>query len=389
MGKWVMIGLAILLAIAISLVWLGTAAYLLGDVWNVVDPARFALPMRVGALIAVAVVPVMVWLLASSVWRSNRFNQMLRRIEGKVTAAQEAQKEAQEAQKAAQEQDRPQQAQLQAEIVALKEATETATRQIGEAAAAAEIRRSELVEVAEPMAELAGHLHGVLGDMRAFGERVETTEGSLRALVGHVASLKDAAEPLMQLDDRLTKEQRRLMEAIRQLTESGEAAVSNLQQQARSLRDEAGSLKIAPPRLTDARQVEAKGLRRVDFLADARDVVAHLNDKAVELNSLMKVETPAEVREALKAGDYALLLRRLPRLKDRSGRRGLVLHYRHDNKFKAVADRFMEGFEALLEDSREADPTGGMSALFVTSDLGRLYLVLAGETGRGEAGLLD
>ncbi len=382
MGKWVMVGLAILLAIVISLVWLATAAYLLGDVWSVVDPDRFALPVRVGALAAVALVPVLVWLLASSVWRSRRFTQLLRQIEGKVTATQEAQQ-------AAQKEEKPQQEQLQAEIVALREATETATRQIGEAAAAAEIRRSELVEVAEPMAELAGHLHGVLGDMRSFGERVESTEGSLRALVGHVASLKDAAEPLMQLDDRLTQEQRRLLEAIRQLTESGEEAVSSLQRQARDLRDEAGNLKIAPPRLTDARQIEARGLRRVDFLADARDVVAHLNDKAVELNSLMKVETPADVKEALRAGDYGLLLRRLPRLKDRSGLRGLVLHYRHDDQFKAVADRFMEGFEALLEDSREADPTGGMSALFVTSDLGRLYLVLAGETGRGETDYLD
>lgn len=382
MGKWVMIGLAVVLAIAISLVWLATAAYLLGDVWGVVDPERFALPIRVGGLVAVALVPVLVWLLASSVWRSARFTQLLRRIEGKVTAAEEAQR-------AAQKEEKPQQAQLQAEIVALREATETATRQIGEAAAAAEIRRSELVEVAEPMAELSGHLHAVLSDMRAFGERVETTEGSLRALVGHVATLKDAAEPLLQLDDRLSQEQRRLMDAIRQLTESGEAAVSNLQRQARDLRDEAGGLKLAPPRLTDTRQIEAKGLRRVDFLADARDVVAHLNDKAVELNSLMKVETPSDVREALRAGDYGLLLRRLPRLKDRSGIRGLVLHYRHDSKFRGVADRFMEGFEALLEDSREADPTGGMSALFVTSDLGRLYLVLAGETGRGEAEVLD
>ncbi len=381
-----MVGLAIVLAIVISLVWLGTAAYLLGDVWGVVDPLRFPLPIRIGALAVVALVPILVWLLASSVWRSQRFSQMLRRIENKVSEAQREQK--------------PKQEQLQAEVVALREATEAATQQIGqateaatnrigEAAAAAEIRRSELVEVAEPMAELAGHLHGVLGDMRSFSEGVAATEGSLRAMVGHVATLREAAEPLMQLDDRLTQEQRRLQEAIRQLTESGEEAVERLQQQSRDLREEAGALKTPPLRLTDGRQVEARGLRRVDFLADARDVVAHLNDKAIELNSMMKVETPREVKEALKQGDYSLLLRRLPRMKDRSGTRGLVLHYRHDKAFRATADRFMEGFEALLEDGREADPTGGMSALFVTTDLGRLYLVLAGETGRGEPDYLD
>ncbi len=376
MGKWVMVSLAILLAIVISLVWVGTAAYLLGDVWGVVDAERFQLPIRIAALAAIVLVPVLVWLLASSVWRSSRLGQVLRRIEGKIARAQE--------------EEEPRQAQFQADIVALREATESATRQIGEAATAAEARRSELVEVAEPMAELASRLHGVLGDMRVFGERIESTETSLHRLVGQVSTLKEAAAPLMQLDDRLSQEQRRLQEAIRKLTESGEEAVARLQRQTRSMRQQADSLQSDEPlRLTDARQIEGRGLRRVDFLADARDVVAHLSDKAIELNALMKVETPPEVKQALKEGDYSLLLRRLPRLKDRSGTRGLVLHYRHDRDFRLVADRFMDGFEALLEDCREADPTNGLGALFLTSDLGRLYLVLAGETGRAGAERLD
>ncbi len=371
-----MITLAVLLALAISLVWVGTAAYLLGDVWGVIDATLYPLPIRIGGLAVVALVPVLVWLLASSVWRSSRFAQALRRIEAKIPAPRS--------------EPEPQQVQLQAEIVALREATETATRQIGEVAAAAEMRRSELVEVAEPMAELASHLHGVLGDMRDFGQRVETSETALRGLIGQVATLKEAAQPLLQIDDRLTQEQRRLLEAIRQLTESGEEAVARLQRQTSNLREEAGAFRLPQPaRLGNDRQIEGRGLKRVDFLADARDLVAHLNDKAIELNALMKVATPPEVKEALKQGDYSLLLRRLPRLKDRSGVRGLVLHYRHDPNFKAVADRFMEGFEALLEDSREADPTAGLGALFLTSDLGRLYLAMASETGRAEPQYLD
>ncbi len=369
---WIMIGLAILLAIVISLVWLGTAAYLLGDVWGVVDPLRFDLPIRIAGLIAVALVPALVWLLASSVWRSSRFAQALRRIESRLTPAHE------------------EEALRQADIVALREATESATREIGEAATSAEARRNELVEVAEPMAELASQLHGVLGEMRGFGETVEGTESTLRAMVGHVATLNEAAQPLLQLDDRLTQEQRRLQDAIQQLTESGEEAVSRLQRQARSMRQQVGALRIDEPlRLSDDRHIEGRGLKRVDFLTDARDVVAHLNDKAVDLNALMKIDTPPAVIAALTEGDHSLLLRRLPRLKDRSGVRGLVLHYRHDRTFRLAADRFMDAFEALLEDSRDADPTGGLGAVFLTSDLGRLYMALAGETRRADHDLLD
>ena len=62
--------------------------------------------------------------------------------------------------------------------------------------------------------------------------------------------------------------------------------------------------------------------------------------------------------------------------------RGLALHYRHTQEFRLTADRFKETFEVLLADARAADPSSGLGALFVTSDLGKLYLAFTRESGR-------
>ena len=253
-----MVGLAAVLAAAISLIWLWTAGYLLLEVWGLPDLNRFGLVEVTFVLAAVTLVPVLTWLLVASIWRSTRLSQARGPIE--TTLAKEG---------------------LQGEVCLLREASEAATAQLPRAAGDAKQQRGALAEVSECMADLTIQLHGVLGQMRDFGERAERTQGNLRAIVDHIAEVRPAALPLLRPQGRPDRGQ--------------------------------------------------------------------------------------------------------CRLKDRSGVRGLALHYRHDREFRLTADRFMETFEVLLEDAREADPSNGLGAVFVTSDLGKLYLVFARESGRAGA----
>jgi len=364
LDKWIMVGLAAVLAATISLIWLGTVGYLLLEVWGLSDPNRFGLVEVTVGLAAVTLVPVLIWLLAGSAWRSTRLSQALGRI--KTTLAKVEPEGG-----------------LQGEVRSLREASETATAQLPRAADDAKQQRGALAEFSEPMTELTIQLHGVLGQMRDFGERAERTQGNLRAIVDHIAEVCDAVLSLLHPQDRPGRDQRRLETAITQSIESGECALSRLEDRARALSGQGGSLQApAPEQLLQERQIEARPLRRADFLSAASALIQALNKKAVELNAFLQVDIPPEVLVALKEGDHSALLRRLRRLKDRSGVRGLALHYRHDREFRLTPDRFMETFEVLLEDAREADPSNGLGAVFVTSDLGKLYLAFARESGR-------
>ncbi len=353
---------ALILASAITLIWLGTAAYLLRDLSQFVDPTRVSREEIGLGLVVLVIPPILVWLLAASSWRNRSVGKTLRRIEAGL---------------------KKEDADLKNEVKSLREASESASQQLKETAKAAQNQRGDMAKVAKPMAELAGQLHGVLGEVKGLGQVVDQSEGKLKAMAGQISQLNEAAQPLLQLDSRLTEQSEGLLTAIEELTKRGEAASAKLQGQARLVGSSDPAVEAAePPLLQDDKQIDAKVLRRVDFLADAKAIAEQLNAKAVDLHGLLKMDVPVEVLAAIKEGDKTALARRLPRLKDRSGIRGLVLLYGHDQGFRGVADRYMEQFEELLDDCREADPSNGLGALFITSDLGRLYLVLARETGR-------
>ncbi|MBC6417081.1 MAG: hypothetical protein GDA47_04640 [Rhodospirillales bacterium] len=182
---------------------------------------------------------------------------------------------------------------LQGEARSLREASEAITAQLQRAIDHAKRQRGALAEVSEPMAELTIQPHAVLSEMRDFGERAERAQGNLRAIVDHIAELRDAALPMLHPQDRPDRDQRRLETAITQSIESGECALSRLEERARALSGQIGSLQ-APEQLLQERQIEGRPLRRADFLSVASTLIRALDKKAVELNALLQVDTPSE-----------------------------------------------------------------------------------------------
>jgi hypothetical protein len=56
--------------------------------------------------------------------------------------------------------------------------------------------------------------------------------------------------------------------------------------------------------------------------------------------------------------------------------------YDRDGEFRANVDRYMSDFERLLGDAEQADPDGRMMQTYLTSETGRVYLLLAHASGR-------
>ncbi|GAB5468734.1 MAG: hypothetical protein Kilf2KO_17640 [Rhodospirillales bacterium] len=360
MARWVAATLAIVLATAASLAWLGGAAYLLRDRTGFIDPTRVTLPEAIGALCLLVLLPVVVWTLALVLWRGPEVSKRLARIETAVADGGGLD------------------ADIDAQFQVLRANAEATLQQLQETADVAKAERRALVELAAPMGDLASRLHEALTALDAVEAGDAEREVRLARLIELLEAVKTSAQPLQQIESPLAKAQADLEAAIEALTVSGEAAAARLQGQVRAL--EADGAKLAAPR----REASADSAR-LDFLASATTLFNDLNDKVADLNALMKVEVPEALFAAMKAGDRTALARRLPRLKDSSGARGIRLHYQHDAAFKALADRYMEGFETLLEQARAADPDSGLAGLFLTSDLGRLYLVLSRDSGRDSA----
>ena len=57
---------------------------------------------------------------------------------------------------------------------------------------------------------------------------------------------------------------------------------------------------------------------------------------------------------------------------------------REDQEIRGYVLRYVDQFERLLAEGRESDPEGLLHSTFMTSDVGKLYILLSRALGRDE-----
>ncbi len=265
------------------------------------------------------------------------------------------------------------QEELGARAAALTGALEPQISQLAEitasAGAAARAIGATLAGERRALADSAGEAQS---RVQALGDVLATRQ---RDLVGAAAAAEAAAGSVAKT---LQDEARTLVGAAQSITSELGRETAALALQVGQLRAEAEATFGKAAALQQSGQTAGRSA----FLASASQLVEELNRQSLDLHGLLGEEIPEAVWRQLKAGDSSAVARRLPKLKDRQGALAIVKRFQSDARFQALAKRFMAGFERLLAEAGAADPAHGLSALFLTADVGRLYLVLARATGR-------
>lgn len=265
------------------------------------------------------------------------------------------------------------QEELGARATALTGALEPQAAQLAEITAAAGAAAKRIGEtLASERKALVDGAGEAQQRIQALGEALAARQRDLaQAAAAAEGAAASVAQALEEEAKDLSGATQRLASDLGQETASLALQVGQLRSEAEAIMSKAASL-----------QQQAKGQARDAFLALASELVGELNRQSLDLHALLGEELPESVWRALKAGDSSAVARHLPKLRDRQGALAIVKRYGKDPRFKALADRFMQGFERLLAEAGSADPAHGLSAVFLTADVGRLYLVLARATGR-------
>jgi hypothetical protein len=117
--------------------------------------------------------------------------------------------------------------------------------------------------------------------------------------------------------------------------------------------------------------------RRGSFLKSSRFVVDGLNSLAIDLSRSLSQTLPERLMAAFVAGDRGVFVRRLLKL-DLGGTGNQVrAKYRDDPEFRRYVDDYLRQFEGLRTEAVQADPDNILTAAFLTSDIGKLYMFLA------------
>jgi hypothetical protein len=119
-----------------------------------------------------------------------------------------------------------------------------------------------------------------------------------------------------------------------------------------------------------------------DLHREALYVVEKLQALAIDLDRALGDDPAPDLWRRYVSGERSVFTRRLISSIGREGADKIAQRYAADTEFRLHADRYMTEFEALLDDAAARDRDQILVETFLTSQTGRLYLLIAAATGR-------
>ena len=133
---------------------------------------------------------------------------------------------------------------------------------------------------------------------------------------------------------------------------------------------------LGPMRRADSQKAS------VDLHREALHVVEKLQALAIDLDRALGDDPAPDLWRRYINGERSVFTRRLVTMIGREGADRIAERYAADTDFRTHADRYMTEFEGLLDDAASRDRDQVLAETFLTSQTGRLYLLLAAATGR-------
>jgi len=101
-----------------------------------------------------------------------------------------------------------------------------------------------------------------------------------------------------------------------------------------------------------------------------------------ELSRAIDHRTAAEVWHRMRAGEQGVLGRHIYTYDGQATFEEISGRYDREGEFRNTVDRYIGDFERLLGEAEQSDPTGHMLQNYLTSETGRVYLLLSHASGR-------
>jgi len=111
-------------------------------------------------------------------------------------------------------------------------------------------------------------------------------------------------------------------------------------------------------------------------------VIEKLQGIAIDLDRALEDEPPSDLWRRYIAGERSIFARRLVSLLGKDGVDKIKAKLATDSEFRSFVERYIEQFEALLDEASARDRDNILVETFLAAHTGRLYLILAQAAGR-------
>ena len=245
---------------------------------------------------------------------------------------------------------------LNAAGTSLNAAAEDAAGKLGRSAEDLSIRASEVRQAAE---DAAGS--------------VAQTSDALQANAALIAAFSREAEQFRTRADSL-------IEGARELAQAATTAGAQAGQADDTFRDRADRL-LAMAETLGQRLSAMEALERqttgANFARTASNILESLGSVAIDLNRLLEAEIPQKVWGQYREGDTQAFARHIVKSGGRDLGNKIAARFASNPDFRDYVTRYIAHFEGLMRQSMDNERTDTMAASLLSSDMGKLYVVLA------------
>ena len=253
---------------------------------------------------------------------------------------------------------------------------ERMTQHAGEAQHAT---RSTLEHDATLREALRGHVEALA---EAAGRAVAEIETVGRELQGQSRSIGETTQVSSERIDTMV---RSLARHGAQLGQTVEQATAQARAAAEVFRGQSGELlrasEEAARRGQELNENEAR-VRRRGFLLAANEILQDLGSLGVDMARVLAHPVPERAMRAYVQGDHGAVLRDFLGGSDVRSDSLIRRKYEQDRVFRGYVDRYLARFDELIAAADDVDTENMFSAVFLTSDTGKLYLLLSRALGR-------
>ena len=241
--------------------------------------------------------------------------------------------------------------------------------------AAREATQATAIQSSTQLVEALGRIRAMTAQASealksAADEIVQTAQSTLRRM--SVESVRnDLVEPLRETMTEVETASRRGVEATR-------VAVGHLHSEVTRLNELASAIEKRVAE-TDAYlgQMSEQDLSRA-----AAHLIESLNSAAIDIAKMLGTDVSDTEWQAYLKGDRSIFVRRAVKLADRSERAQISRLFDSDMEFREQVRRYIRDFEKLIGRTMAERDGQALSVTLLSSDLGKLYVMLAQSINR-------
>jgi len=107
-----------------------------------------------------------------------------------------------------------------------------------------------------------------------------------------------------------------------------------------------------------------------------------LQSLAVDMNRVLETQISEDDWQRFNRGEKGVFVRKMLGFREKVKLASIKEKYQTDSEFRDYVSRYLTEFEVVLDEAKKRDQEGLLKSTFLSSDVGKVYMLLARALGR-------